>query len=194
MLRSHRASDRGACVSRQVTHYTLLVFTRLGLPLRPSGRMVAMPYLIDGHNLIPKLGLRLDSPDDEMELVSIIQEFARLSRREVQVYFDGAPADQARTRKFGTVTAHFVRLGSTADDAIKRHIKRLGRAARNWTVVTSDRQVQSDARAAQAAVVSSEDFTTQLNRLRHSASRAPGEPEVSSEEVLEWLRIFNSKK
>ncbi len=51
-----------------------------------------MPYLIDGHNLIPKLGLRLDSPDDEMELAAILQEFARLNRREVEVYFDGAPA------------------------------------------------------------------------------------------------------
>ena len=28
-----------------------------------------MPYLIDGHNLIPKLGLRLDELDDEIELI-----------------------------------------------------------------------------------------------------------------------------
>jgi hypothetical protein len=31
--------------------------------------------LIDGHNLIPKLGLRSDSSDDEMELAAILQEF-----------------------------------------------------------------------------------------------------------------------
>ena len=37
-----------------------------------------MPYLIDGHNLIPKLGLRLDLPDDEMQLIGILQEFCRL--------------------------------------------------------------------------------------------------------------------
>ena len=36
-----------------------------------------MPYLIDGHNLIPKLGLRLESLDDEMELIAILQEFCR---------------------------------------------------------------------------------------------------------------------
>ena len=51
-----------------------------------------MPYLIDGHNLIPKLGLRLDSVDDEMELVAILQEFARLERSQIEVYFDGAPS------------------------------------------------------------------------------------------------------
>ena len=95
-----------------------------------------MPYLIDGHNLIPKLGLHLDSPDDEMELVGILQEFSRLSRREAQVYFDAAPAGQARSRKFGMVTAHFIRIGSSADEAIKAQLKRLGREARNWTVVT----------------------------------------------------------
>ena len=95
-----------------------------------------MPYLIDGHNLIPKLGLRLDSPDDEMELVGILQEFCRLRRREVEVYFDGAPVGQASIKKFGIVTAHFVRLGTTADSAIKIRLEKLGRAARNWIVVS----------------------------------------------------------
>ena len=67
-----------------------------------------MPYVVDGHNLIPKLGLRLDSPDDEMELVAILQEFARLKRQQVEVYFDGAPIGHAGTRSLGTVRAHFV--------------------------------------------------------------------------------------
>jgi hypothetical protein len=60
------------------------------LPL-PCAYNQNMPYLIDGHNLIPKLGLRLDSMEDEMELVSILQEFCRLEDRQVEVYFDGAP-------------------------------------------------------------------------------------------------------
>ncbi|HSQ39873.1 MAG TPA: hypothetical protein VLM78_06910, partial [Anaerolineales bacterium] len=81
-----------------------------------------MPYLIDGHNLIPKLGLRLDSMDDEMELTAILQEFCRLERKQVEVYFDGAPTPHAGTRKLGTVTAHFVPLGTTADDAIRRRL------------------------------------------------------------------------
>ena len=125
-----------------------------------------MPYLIDGHNLIPKLGLHLDSPDDEQELVGILQEFSRLSRRDSEVYFDGAPAGQAGTKKFGLVTAHFVRLGSTADSAIKTRLKKLGRAARNWIVVSSDHDIQNAASASHAAVVSSEEFAGQLKRLQ----------------------------
>ena len=78
-----------------------------------------MPYLIDGHNLIPKIGLRLDSVDDEMDLIAVLQEFARLKRQQVEVYFDGAPTPQAGTRSLGTVRAHFIRLGQTADNAIR---------------------------------------------------------------------------
>ena len=153
-----------------------------------------MPYLIDGHNLIPKLGLRLDSPDDEMQLVAILQEFARLSRREVQVYFDGAPPAEARTKKYGLVTAHFIRVGSSADAAIKGQLRRLGRAARNWSVVTSDRQVQAAARAAHAGLISSEDFAGQVGRLRRSVDRPEGDTGLSSDEILEWLKLFDKGK
>ncbi len=164
-----------------------------GAPGAASGKIVAMPYLIDGHNLIPKLGLHLDSLDDEMQLVGIIQEFARLSRREVQIYFDGAPAGQARSSRFGTVTAHFIRLGSSADAAIKAHIKRLGRAARNWAVVTSDRDIQATARAAHATVIPSEDFAAQLDRLRHAAERPAQQPAMTAEDLAEWLKLFGKK-
>src|SRR5512134_1091258 len=112
-----------------------------------------MPYLIDGHNLIPKLGLRLDSMDDEMELIAILQEFCRREQKQAEVFFDGAPAPHAGTRKLGSVTAHFVRLGASADDAIRKRLRTLRKSARNWTVVSSDRQVQADAHAAQAEVI-----------------------------------------
>jgi predicted RNA-binding protein with PIN domain len=156
--------------------------------------MSVMPYLIDGHNLIPKLGLRLDSPDDELELIAILQEYSRLSRRGSEVYFDGAPAGQAGMKKFGAVTAHFVRLGTTADSAIRARLKKLARAARNWIVVSSDHEVQNAASAAHAAVASSEEFAGQLKRLQHSARKPKGERELSSEEVDEWIKLFNQKK
>jgi hypothetical protein len=153
-----------------------------------------MPYLIDGHNLIPKLGLHLDSPDDEMQLVGIIQEFSRLSRRQAQIYFDGAPPGQARTRHFGTVTAHFIRIGNTADQAIKAQIRRLGRAARNWIVITSDREVLGEARAVHAGVVSSDEFARRLKRLQQSVERPAADTQLSQDEIDEWLKIFESKE
>lgn len=149
-----------------------------------------MPYLIDGHNLIPKLGLRLDSMDDEMELIAILQEFCRLERKQVEVYFDGAPAPHAGTRKLGVVTAHFVPLGTTADDAIRSRLRSMGKSAKSWTVVSSDRQVQAEAHTARAVVISSEVFTKQLKQARQSAPKPADDRKLSQQEVDDWLKFF----
>jgi len=153
-----------------------------------------MPYLIDGHNLIPKLGLRLDSMDDEMELIAILQEFSRLERRQVEVYFDGAPTPHAGTRKLGTVTAHFVPLGTTADDAIRSRLKKMGKSAKNWTVISSDRQVQAEARAAQAEVISSDSFAGTLKHARNTSPKPTNNRKLSNQEVDEWLKLFEEGK
>lgn len=154
-----------------------------------------MPYLIDGHNLIPKLGLSLRSMDDELELVSRLQAFCRATRKPVEVYFDGAPAGQVGMRKFGMVTAHFVRVGTTADAAIAARLKALKRDARNWTVVTSDRRVRSEADSVGAQVISSDEFAGQvIESMRAPAPGSANERGISSEEVDEWLRLFRENK
>jgi len=153
-----------------------------------------MPYLIDGHNLIPKLGLRLDSMDDEMELAAILQEYCRLERKQVEVYFDGAPTPHAGTRKLGTVTAHFVPLGTTADDAIRRRLRRMGKSAKNWIVVSSDRQVQAEARVVKAEVISSDAFAKQLKQARASAPKPADDRKLSQQEVDDWLKLFKEDR
>jgi predicted RNA-binding protein with PIN domain len=154
-----------------------------------------MPYLIDGHNLIPKLGLSLRNMDDEMQLVSRLRVFCRVNHKPLDVYFDGAPLGQAGTRKFGSVTAHFVRAGTTADAAIAVRLKSLGRAARNWTVVTSDRRVQAEAKAVGAQVISSDEFAgLVIESLRAPEPTSGPERGMSDDEVEEWLRIFRENK
>jgi predicted RNA-binding protein with PIN domain len=154
-----------------------------------------MPYLIDGHNLIPKVGLRLDSPDDELELVAILQGFARLKRQQVEVYFDGAPIGQSGTRRMGTIRAHFVRLGQTADNAIRARLIRMEKDAKNWIVVSSDREVQSAARSSQAQFISAEEFVKMLREARDSVPKANAvDKKLSAAEVDEWLKIFGNKE
>jgi predicted RNA-binding protein with PIN domain len=111
-----------------------------------------MAYIVDGHNLIPKIpGLSLRALDDEMQLIELLQEFCRVRRKKVELYFDNAPPGQAQVRKFGWVTARFIRQGSSADQAIHNRLEALGAAARNWTVVSSDQAVQSSARRSGAS-------------------------------------------
>lgn len=151
-----------------------------------------MPYLIDGHNLIPFVpGLNLWEVEDEIELIQILQEFSHRTRKRIEVFFDNAPAGAQRTHNFGGVTAHFIRQGTPADEAIYAHLRRLGGEARNWTVVSSDREIRNQARALHARVLSSQDFSQQLAK-GHPNTEEPRDqaPELGEEELGEWLRIF----
>lgn len=153
-----------------------------------------MPALIDGHNLVPQLGLSLRSIDDEEQLIEQLQRYCRARRQKVEVYFDGAPAGHAGTMKRGLVTVYFVRKGRTADDAIADRLKSLGRAARNWTVVSSDRRVQNEARALGAGVISSAEFARQVNSALAAEPTSSGEPGLSPSEVEEWEIRFRENK
>lgn len=154
-----------------------------------------MPFLIDGHNLIPKLGLRLDDPDDEMELVRLLQDFVRVTRHPVEVYFDGAPVGRAGMRKIGTVKAHFVRQGQTADAAIRKRLESMGKAAKNWAVVSSDREVQEAVRVNRANAIRSEDFVNELiSASRVGTKKRGAEEKLSKQEVDEWLKIFSRRE
>ena len=154
-----------------------------------------MPYLIDGHNLIPKLGLRLTDFDDELVLLEQLNEFCRISRRgQVEVYFDNAPQGYPETRRSGLVTAHFVRKPLIADEAIRLRLIKLGRAAKNWTVVSSDHRVQNEARTAGARVVSSDEFArTVIETLRAGPPPSGKDKSMSERELEEWLRLFDKK-
>lgn len=157
-----------------------------------------MPYLIDGHNLIPKIaGLSLGSIDDENQLIQKLQTFQRQSRKKVEVFFDGAPPGEKRVQNIGGVKAHFVRQGKTADRAIIDRLDQLGNDARNWTVVSSDRQVLAAARGNRASTLSSGAFAQLMSSTDERASQSATvqeEPMISPAEVEEWLRLFRDKK
>jgi predicted RNA-binding protein with PIN domain len=154
-----------------------------------------MPYLIDGHNLIPKLGLRLDSIDDEEQLLNRLQEFCRLRRAQVEVYFDGAPPGQVSTRKSGVVTAHFVRKGSSADAAIEARLIELKKAAKNWKVVSSDERIQRAAGAAHAGVMSAEEFALEMIKAQtRNMKQSEADAVLSPDDVNEWLEFFEKRE
>lgn len=154
-----------------------------------------MPFLIDGHNLIPKLGMSLKSLDDEMELVERLNEFCRISRKgQVEVFFDNAQPGTPEIRKLGLVTAHFVRRPLIADEAIRQRLKKLGKAARNWNVVSSDHRVQAEAKSAGAKVITSDEFAaTVIDTLRSGPPPSAKQASMSEREVEEWLKLFSER-
>ena len=156
-----------------------------------------MPYLIDGHNLIPKIpGLSLEAMDDEVRLIELLQDFCRVQRKQAEVYFDNAPVGQSGKQRYGQVTAFFVRQGNTADEAIRQRLAKLGQNAKNWILVSSDGQVQAAGRAAHARVMGSEQFRDELRESleRSTPKTDPRTGGLSADEVDEWLNLFNQKR
>ncbi|MGA9532543.1 MAG: NYN domain-containing protein [Anaerolineales bacterium] len=149
-----------------------------------------MPHLIDGHNLIGKLrGIALSDLDDEQQLMALLGRWCQRSGKRAVVYFDQGSLLGEDPRPQHGLTAHFVAPPKTADMAIHGHLQRLGRRARNWTVVSSDRAVQRAARQAGARVVDSERFSRELEERTDGS--APEKPEgLTPTEIDRWLDIF----
>jgi predicted RNA-binding protein with PIN domain len=155
-----------------------------------------MSYIIDGHNLIPKVpGLNLNKLDDEALLIEQLQVFSRVSRRKIEVFFDQAPPGSAGKHRAGTVLVHSVSQELTADEAILKRLRRLGGDARNWTLVTSDRRLQGEARQFRVRIVTSEEFSNDLgDALLRDASPITGESaKLNETQVEEWMRLFKER-
>ncbi len=150
-------------------------------------------YLVDGHNLIPKIKkLSLKMMDDENALIELLNDFARLARKNVEVYFDKAAIGQSGTRKIGIITAHFIREGSTADEAIIQRVRKMKKRARDIKVVSSDRHVQNQVRAYQAEVIPSETFAKEIEKV-FSAGPGGGKPDPDKQnpsEIAYWEQEF----
>jgi len=154
-----------------------------------------MTIIIDGHNLIAQLpGISLADPEDEEKLITLLQEYCRIRRKTVEVYFDRAPAGYSGKEKHGLVRAVFVPSGTTADDAIMTRLKKLGKRAKNVRVVSSDRQVQQAARALHATVISSGEFVTEWQSiLTKEPDLDPRNKQLTKAEVEAWEDIFEKR-
>ncbi len=153
-------------------------------------------YLIDGHNLIPKIrGLTLKQADDEQALIEVLQNYKRLSRKKMEVYFDGAPLDQAGPKKIGGIQTYFIQKGKTADEAIVLRLRKMGKRARQIIVVTSDRRIIREAQSAHASVLSSFEFAQQIEKAFTTAPHGgkPDPSRMSETDLEDWLALFNHK-
>jgi len=153
--------------------------------------------LIDGHNLIPKIpGLRLDDLDDEIKLLGILSDYCRFSQNRIELFFDGAPPGYAQRTNRGSIHVHHVRQGLTADDAIIAFLHSLGKNAHNILVVSSDRRVQVEVKALHASVVSSEQFSMEIQRTLSTPKAVQEQREkiLTESEIEEWEKLFKSRK
>jgi predicted RNA-binding protein with PIN domain len=153
-----------------------------------------MTYIIDGHNLIPKVpGLSLEQMDDEICLIQRLIKFCQKKRARIVVYFDKAAPGYKSGSNYGAVSVIFVSNRRKADDAIHDYLIAHRREARNLTVVSSDRQVQRDASSLHSQVLSTETFAELLDASLFSPGKGGGSSEqelLTPDEVAEWEKLF----
>ena len=114
-----------------------------------------------------------------------------MRRKKATVYFDQAPPGFSGVVSHGRVKAHYVQRGKTADDAIMDALNKLGKRARNVTVVSSDRQVQQAARAVHAKVVSSKEFADDWAALTMvEPTLDPRSRQLTDQELADWEALF----
>lgn len=155
-----------------------------------------MSLVIDGHNLIPKIpGMSLKDLDDEPKLIALVQEYCRLKRTTAELFFDGALPGFNNGIKGGLVHIHAVRKGTAADEAILNFLTQKGKAARSFTLVSSDHHVQTQGRSLGAAILTSDQFARDLvNTLSQSEKNSSGDLKpLSPSEVDDWLELFNTR-
>lgn len=129
--------------------------------------------------------------DDEMRLLSLLQDFARGKKVKMEVFFDGAAPGWAGTKKFGGITAHFVVRGKTADEAIRQRLGQIPQGS-GVAVVSSDRQIQTEARNHRAEVIPSGVFAQNLvlPPPQPQKRKKTNQVELNENEIDEWLQLF----
>lgn len=151
-----------------------------------------MHYLIDGHNLIAHLDdISLDEPDDEAKLVQKLTSFVARTRSRCIVVFDqGLPGGWSRMSTH-SVQVIFANHKSSADRVLRDYIH-ARKDTQNWTVVSSDNEILSRARARKMPIIRSADFAHQLKHpkpVKPDAGEA-ADVRLSEQEVDEWARLF----
>lgn len=154
-----------------------------------------MPYLIDGHNLIGRLGdISLTDPNDEAQLVQKLVGFAARTRGRCVVVFDHGLPGGASSMSTRSVKVVFAPTGSDADRVMIERIRREARP-QEWTVVSSDNAVLSTARRRKMQTLTSAEFARLLQRPAPPDKPGPDEAadvRLSDAEIEEWLRVFGA--
>jgi predicted RNA-binding protein with PIN domain len=149
-----------------------------------------MPYLIDGHNLIPHIsGLSLDQLDDEEKLITILKKYLNHVQKRAILFFDQGNIHSSGELNQGNLIIRFIKPPSTADRAIKNEANLHDRDATNYTVVTSDRNVADYSKNRGLRVLSSANFAKLIFTNFNQA-----QPVNDAEDDIEyWLKMFNDK-
>jgi predicted RNA-binding protein with PIN domain len=151
--------------------------------------------LIDGHNLIAALSdIELDDPNDEAKLVYKLRSFTARTGKKVTVVFDGGlPGGVSDRLSNSNVIVRFAAADHmNADQVLVRLIRKVKNPG-GYCLVSSDREIVEAARNLGISCLSTPAFARLLapDQPASDASEKDENPQLSPEEIDEWLAIFS---
>ncbi|PIE33451.1 hypothetical protein CSA56_11635 [candidate division KSB3 bacterium] len=154
-----------------------------------------MSIIVDAYNYIGRSQeLRLDDPSVRDKVIYLMGQYCAKVKKSVTLIFDGNyfVHHANRKRRYGRVTVIYTSSIYTADDAIKKMVKKQEtRRRKSMLVVSSDREVFDYAQSHGTKVSLSEDFEQHLYRALDSPKKLDRvHIRLSEEEIKEWLKEF----
>lgn len=169
-----------------------------GLTSAPvSGYPLAMAtpgYIVDGYNLLHcfrYLGRMMNREPERAraELVRRLGGFRGSKRIRVWVVFDGR-GDEDELKRAGVYGVRVFFSGQASADSRIIQLLKQQKNPRAWTVVSSDREVQFNARGVGAEVVGSGRFADLVAASAPKPVSESEKPEMSASDVAEWEEFF----
>ena len=147
-------------------------------------------YLIDGNNLIGKIGSikRIQSKDKQLareRLVMLIEKYFNKRKGKVFLHFDGFQNNPLSLSKGKIIYSE----KSKADKKIKEQIE-ITKNRRNLIVISSDHEIQDFARVCSCDVLTSEEFAKDLTSGKNINEEENRIKEMN--DVEEFKKLFGA--
>ena len=143
-------------------------------------------FIIDGNNIIGKIPAlkKLQAKDRQMsreKLAIMLQRYFGKRNAKVSLHFDGYPKDEIKILKAKIKYSK----NFTADEMIKKEIED-SKNPKNLVVITSDLNLKDFARKCSCKIISSEEFSKQID--------SPSSAEEESKRIQELNNPEECKK
>ena len=156
--------------------------------------------IIDAWNVcwkIPEIAELIpdDLPMARKKFNLMIKNYFLNKKSVYKIIYDGQPGIISSKHEFKGLDIQFSKNPQSADQKILSFLK-LQKNPSLWTVISSDRELSGRAKNADVNVVSSEQFISKLQKARvHSIVNPKKEnPNLSKNEINDWLELFNNQK
>jgi predicted RNA-binding protein with PIN domain len=157
-----------------------------------------MSIIVDGYNYIGRSQeLHLSDPTARDKAIYLMGQYCAKAKKTLTLVFDGNHFAHHvnRKRRYGRITVIYTSPIYTADETIKKMVKKQNpRRRKSMLVVSSDTEILEYAKSHGTTVAKSEEF----ERLLHQTLATPKgldrvNIQISDEEVQNWLKIFGSE-